>query len=80
MMKKITILALMLLTQIAFSQGLTEIQKLAATCKVWGFLKYYHPKVAKGDFNWDNQLFEILPKIEKANTNDEFSKIGRAHV
>ena len=73
MMKKITILALMLLTQIAFSQGLTENQKLAATCKVWGFLKYYHPKVAKGDFNWDNQLFEILPKIEKANTNDEFS-------
>ncbi len=74
-MKKITILALMLLTQIAFSQGLTENQKLAATCKVWGFLKYYHPKVAHGDFDWDKQLIDVLPKIEQAKNNFEFSLI-----
>lgn len=36
---------------------LTEEQKLVATCKVWGFLKYYHPLVAAGKFNWDEQLF-----------------------
>lgn len=30
---------------------------------VWGFLKYYHPNIAKGDFNWDYELFRILPKI-----------------
>ena len=54
--------------------------KLFATAKVWGFLKYYHPNVAKGKFDWDKQLFEILPLIKKANTKDEFSKICIAWI
>lgn len=75
-MKKITVFLLVLLSQTVFAQAkLTGTQKLAATCKVWGYLKYYHPKVANGDFNWDNQLFEVLPKVEKANTKEEFSKV-----
>lgn len=28
---------------------------------VWGFLKYYHPAVAAGRYNWDNELFRFLP-------------------
>ena len=52
-----------------------RIEKLAATCKVWGFLKYYHPKVAAGEFNWYEKLFEILPKIETAKNKKEFSTI-----
>ncbi|MFC0777776.1 S41 family peptidase [Flavobacterium sp. HJSW_4] len=54
---------------------ITETEKLAATCKVWGFLKYYHPKAASGELNWDNQLLEKLPLIEKAQTKEEFSLI-----
>ncbi len=39
--------------------------------QVWGFLKYYHPGIAKGDFNWDNELFRIIPKINLVqNTNE----------
>jgi C-terminal processing protease CtpA/Prc len=73
-MKKTSILLFVLLCQTVFSQTkLSETQKLAATCKVWGYLKYYHPKVANGEFNWDNQLFEVLPKIEQAHTKEEFS-------
>lgn len=69
-------LLLLIITQTAFSNSkLTETQKLAATCKVWGYLKYYHPKVAHGDFNWDQQLFEVLPKIEQAQTQEEFSLV-----
>ncbi len=75
-MKKITLFFLLVLTQITFGQNkITETEKLVATCKVWGFLKYYHPKVANGDFNWDQQLLDILPKIEKAQTKAEFSLI-----
>jgi C-terminal processing protease CtpA/Prc len=75
-MKKITLFFLLVLTQIAFGQAkINETEKLAATCKVWGFLKYYHPKVANGDFNWDQKLLDILPKIEKAQTQKEFSLI-----
>ncbi|MFB3385949.1 S41 family peptidase [Flavobacterium sp. LAR06] len=75
-MKKITLFFLLVFTQITFSQAkITETEKLAATCKVWGFLKYYHPKVVKGELNWDQQLLDILPKIDKAQTKAEFSLI-----
>jgi C-terminal processing protease CtpA/Prc len=75
-MKKITLFFLLFLSQITLVQAkITETEKLTATCKVWGFLKYYHPKVANGEVNWDNQLLEILPKIEKAQTQAEFSLV-----
>ncbi|MDX6181186.1 S41 family peptidase [Flavobacterium sp. Fl-77] len=75
-MKKISLLLFVLFVQTLFSQTkITETEKLATTCKVWGFLKYYHPKVASGAFNWDNQLLEILPKINKAQTKEAFSLV-----
>lgn len=52
-----------------------ETDKLATTAKIWGFLKYYHPEVGKGKFNWDNQLFEILPKIAETKNKQEISDI-----
>ncbi|WP_291151236.1 S41 family peptidase [Flavobacterium sp. UBA7680] len=72
-MKKTIIIVVILLFQNSFSKPITETQKLAATCKVWGFLKYYHPNVANGNFDWDEQLFKILPKVEEAKTDIEFS-------
>ncbi len=29
---------------------------------VWGFLKYHHPAIAEGRYNWDNELFRFLPQ------------------
>ena len=73
-MKKITLFLFITLSQITFcAPKITETEKLFATCKVWGFLKYYHPKAASGEVNWDKQLLEKLPKIEKAQTKEEFS-------
>ena len=76
-MKKITLLFLILIFgNLAYAQEkLTRTEKLTATSKVWGFLKYYHPQVAKGNYNWDEQLFEVLPKIETATTKNDLSKI-----
>jgi len=75
-MKKITLFLLVVLSQTVFGQAkLTETQKLATTCKVWGYLKYYHPKVADGSKNWDEQLFAILPQVEKAQTKEDFSLV-----
>lgn len=54
---------------------LSETQKLAATAKVWGFLKYYHPNIANGNYNWDDELFKILSKIETAQTDESLSNI-----
>ncbi|KFF07200.1 S41 family peptidase [Flavobacterium reichenbachii] len=75
-MKKITLISLLVFCQTIFSASkITETEKLAATCKVWGFLKYYHPKVAGGGVDWDKQLLEKLPEIEKAQTQEAFSLI-----
>ena len=39
--------------------------------KVWGFLKYYHPNVAEGEFNWDQELFYIMPEVLTATSSAE---------
>ncbi len=43
--------------------------------RVWGFLKYYHPAVAKGNYNWDYELFRILPDYLKVKNNIERDKV-----
>ncbi len=37
-----------------------QIQNLFTLCRIWGFLKYYHPNVADGSLNWDQELFERI--------------------
>ncbi|MGB4968906.1 MAG: S41 family peptidase [Saprospiraceae bacterium] len=41
----------------------TQIENLKSLGLIWGFLKYYHPNIARGDYNWDYELFRILPKV-----------------
>jgi hypothetical protein len=36
---------------------------------VWGLLKYYHPHIASGKYNWDYELFRTAPKLLKENVN-----------
>ncbi len=51
-----------------------QVDNLALLCKVWGFLKYYHPSIATGNYNWDNELFRFLPTYlpitDKKQRND----------
>lgn len=49
------------------AQILSENQKLESLCRVWGFLKYYHSHVAKGNLNWDQQLFKKINELERIN-------------
>lgn len=76
-MKKIILALLFILLnfQFTFSQeSLTENQKLTSLCKVWGFLKYYHPNVAKGTINWDSELVEKIRELKEVNTKNELNK------
>lgn len=50
-------------------------ENLEVLGKVWGFLKYYHPEVTQGKFNWDYELFRILPAIANAKNKNERSKL-----
>ena len=46
-----------------------QVENLNALARVWGLLKYYHPAVARGDYNWDYELFRIMPKVYDADAN-----------
>lgn len=48
-------------------------EKLASLCKIWGFLKYYHPEVAKGKFNWDQQLMDRVNQLDTINNKEDLS-------
>lgn len=41
----------------------TQIDNLATLGRVWGFLKYHHPKITAGEQHWDYDLFRVLPSI-----------------
>lgn len=51
-----------------------QIENLKVMGVVWGFLKYHHPEIKKGNVNWDAVLFRTLPQylnvhdIEARNT------------
>ena len=49
------------ITTVSINKEQTENLKTLGL--IWGFLKYYHPNIAKGEYNWDYELFRILPKI-----------------
>ena len=41
--------------------------------KVWGFLKYFHPQIAAGKFDWDKELVTFLPGYLKVRSVKERS-------
>lgn len=52
-----------------------KIKNIALLAKIWGFLKYYHPNIAKGDYNWDYELFRIFPEYNNAKNIEDRNKI-----
>jgi C-terminal processing protease CtpA/Prc len=74
-MRKFSLFILLLLSFNFSAQILSETQKLESLCKVWGFLKYYHPNVAKGKFNWDEQLFQKIDELENINDKKQLNEL-----
>ncbi|MES2425742.1 MAG: S41 family peptidase [Bacteroidota bacterium] len=52
-----------------------NINHLALLGQLWGFLKYHHPAIAKGDYNWDAELFRVMPKVLKCSTDQQLSLV-----
>lgn len=42
---------------------------------LWGFLKYHHPAVAAGKYNWDAELFRVLPNLLAAHNKAEANRV-----
>lgn len=52
-----------------------KINNLELLGRVWGFLKYFHPEISKGNYNWDYELFRFLPKyynLKNTKDRDQF--------
>lgn len=52
-------------------QLITNLELLG---KIWGFLKYHHPAIGKGNYNWDYELFRILPSYMNTINQEERDK------
>ena len=52
-----------------------KIHMLTNLGMLWGFIKYYHSAVNKGEYNMDAELFRVLPKLLSAGNKDEENKI-----
>lgn len=48
-----------------------QVENLKTLGLIWGFLKYYHPNIALGEYNWDYELFRIMPKVLTADSKSE---------
>lgn len=46
-----------------------HIRDLDLLGRIWGFLKYHHPAIGEGNYNWDYELFRFLPGYLKAEGN-----------
>lgn len=57
--------------------ALSDIQaeSLYKLCKVWGYTKYHHPAVISGEYNWDAELFRVMPDILGAEESGETNTI-----
>lgn len=57
----------------AMSQSPSYQQKLYYSCKIWGFIKYFHSEVSNCRVEWDSVLLRTLPLIKDAQTIDAFN-------
>tara|TARA_R110002126_G_scaffold181187_4_gene330040 strand:+ start:49903 stop:51534 length:1632 start_codon:yes stop_codon:yes gene_type:complete len=56
-------------------QSISETEKLNSLGKIYGFLKYYHPEVGQGKFDWDKEFIKILPKVLKTTNKELLSQV-----
>ncbi len=49
-----------------------NVKYLSVICKTWGLMKYYHPNVISGEYDWDKELFNAINKISESKSDCEF--------
>lgn len=73
-MKKIILLVLFFNAPITFSQTkVTDSQKIESLIQIWGLLKYHHPEISKGKYDFNNEFIMQFDKIQSIESNDELS-------
>jgi hypothetical protein len=52
-----------------------QVENLVLLAKVWGLLKYHHPRVTTGKLHWDYELFRVLPPVLGARSSKEAANV-----
>jgi len=52
-----------------------QIENLVIFGKVWGFLKYHHPEIAKGNLHWDFEMLRLLQKVLDTEDSSHLQQI-----
>lgn len=52
-----------------------QTENLYVLAKVWGFLKYHHPEVAKGNSSFDEELFKIMQPVANAASAEKRNEL-----
>ena len=74
MKKVLSVLIAIVLNVSTFSQtSIHASEKIATFCKLWGFLKYYHPIVAKGKIDWDKEFTTRIKVLSSFNSKQEIN-------
>jgi C-terminal processing protease CtpA/Prc len=77
-MRKIILLIILISFSYNFltaQHTISETEKLTSFGKIYGFLKYYHPEVGKGKFDWDKEFIKLLPEVLKATDEESLSLV-----
>jgi len=53
------------------AQTKKQVSQLSDLCNVWGSLKYFHPEIAVGKYDWDSVAVSAINKI--LNSDDQFN-------
>ena len=56
-------------------ESIKEEKSLGALGQLWGFLKYHHPAVANGDYDWDMELMKRIPLVREAENDSIWKKL-----
>lgn len=54
-----------------FCQNNASYKNIVVFCKVWGFLKYYHPLVARGRYDWDHEFITKIKVLDSLKTKEQ---------
>jgi C-terminal processing protease CtpA/Prc len=52
---------------------ITQTEKHKQVGLIWGLLKYHHPDISQGVFNWDFELINLINEIEKVDEQEKLN-------
>lgn len=76
LMKKILFCLFLLSSSHLFSNTkISEIQKYKQIGLVWGLLKYHHPEISKGKYDWDSEFVKLADKADGVENQEAMNNL-----